>query len=797
MKKSEWLKIDLHIHSIASNDRITNDYVGRKYTADDLLKIMVRENMNIFSITDHSIFNIELYKEIFEKIKGFEELNFIVGIELDIEDKDVDDDLFHCIMLIDFDDCSLAEDLEQRLKALSERLGLNNSRKSYTVQDLFLKLYDEKPDKNFNFMLIPHYNRKEKSVKKSKAIEFCLNKSFNAFEDRNNIKVIQGILKHKLNEYTEGKAELVFSDCHNIERYPMGKTEKEYDDFYFPEILGNIESPYKSLQLATTDHKLRIRIKTAVDGEHRKNATGIEEVNIKYKDGSDVELEISPYQNSIIGNFASGKSFLMNLIYYGINNDSSEAEEFNRRYHKLLEDIEKVTILYNGNKYNSLSTINVDNFKILKYEQMEGVLHNPRIDIEYKKRLENQFNIKFPEINEFVPKDEVRSTVVELFEKCYTLFNNKANDIFEYSKLMVEPSQPSVEYSASQINLRINTTLPELLKEEKEKSIYEIDIYSQVEQEKLNECIEIITRKIQQVQKFESFSGKYTHILTSEIKGINGTNEQKNQMIVEAKEMMKYEFDKLGEFYHYLENLKQSCDSFEKEYSEDKLEFLVKEKENEYHSFKTLVTYEEMEYNKVELITNSSSLSIFQVLISRILSKNKFKNERSNGPVARLNDLLKKYIEEYAASVNNNNFDIEVASKRILSESGGGRAKMMLDICFEIMKSLAEENNEVLFLVDQPEDQMDNKNIYTEFTRKVRRMKQQNEFPQTIMVSHSGNATIATDSEIFVYSDIGNVEKKYEVLTLDSINDNQKICDVLDGGKEALDKRLNKYSIGD
>lgn len=802
MKKSSWLKIDLHIHSPKSNEVIDGDYTGPNYTADDLIKTMKENNVNIFSVTDHSIFNMDLYVKLFTKTKLHENLNFLVGIELDIEDADVDKDLFHCIMLFDFDESVGVEEFKKRMENINSRLELNKTRKSFNIRELFENLYNEKQEENYNFMLIPHYNRKERGITRSKAIEFNLNKSFNAFEDRNNLKVIKGIVKQKLNEYKEGKAELVFSDCHDISNYPIGKTGKREEDFYFPEILGNIKNPFKTLQLAITDHKLRVRISTNGE-EHRKDAFGIEKIFIDYIDANKVDLEISPYQNSIIGNYASGKSFLLNLLYFGLENESSDAKSFNEKYSFLLEKINKIEITYKGNIYSSLVSINTGNFKILKYEQMEGILHSTKIDEDYKKHLEKQFNIKFPSEVKYIENEEIKNEVIESY-KCITeKYKKKVNDIFEVDKLLVNPTQPSINYSEEKNETNVleeakdNGLLSQLMLE-RSRSLYDIDIYSINEKDKINEVIDLINRKSEIIDKFQSYNTLYTTKIKKEIKGINGDNEQLNQTILESKAVAKNDFLDLKKFYESIIKLERKCKQFEQEYSESNLLAHTKKKTIKFDSFNTLVVYGNNKHTTVELINGLSNLTIFHQIITRIAEKQKFKNERStSNPEKRLDTILENYVNEYVAFMNDSSFDIEVGSQSILRESAGGRAKMMLDISFEVMKSLISLNNDVLFLVDQPEDQMDNKNIYKEFTARIRKLKQKNEFPQTIMVSHSGNATIATDSEIYIYSEISNTEKKYESLTLDCIESNNIICEVLDGGKEALNHRMNKYKVGE
>src|SRR5574344_3116407 len=109
MNCSNWLNVDLHIHSIKSNDVKKNDYEGQKYSAEELLdKLLEKDNdISLFSITDHNCINTELYNDIQEKLKTDEykdKINCLIGVELDVNDSNVYDENFHCLCFFDTDD---------------------------------------------------------------------------------------------------------------------------------------------------------------------------------------------------------------------------------------------------------------------------------------------------------------------------------------------------------------------------------------------------------------------------------------------------------------------------------------------------------------------------------------------------------------------------------------------------------------------------------------------------------------------------------------------------------------------
>ena len=164
MSFSKWLKIDLHIHSKESNKTKINDYDGTEYTADQLISTLEKEKINIFSITDHNTLNVQLYKQLENKRQELidRNMNFLVGAELDIKDKEIFDKEFHCLFFFNTDNLS---DLEIENKAdIIKGFYLDNNIPN--LRDIFEKMQKSKIR---NFILIPHYNNKNKGIKENKS----------------------------------------------------------------------------------------------------------------------------------------------------------------------------------------------------------------------------------------------------------------------------------------------------------------------------------------------------------------------------------------------------------------------------------------------------------------------------------------------------------------------------------------------------------------------------------------------------------------------------------------------------
>lgn len=143
--------------------------------------------------------------------------------------------------------------------------------------------------------------------------------------------------------------------------------------------------------------------------------------------------------------------------------------------------------------------------------------------------------------------------------------------------------------------------------------------------------------------------------------------------------------------------------------------------------------------------------------------------------------------------------------------SPGKKALVLL----KILISLAETNCPIL--IDQPEDDLDNRSIFNDLVDYIKKKKKER---QIIIVTHNANLVLGCDAdEIIVANQEGssspNMQYKFEYRSgsiennlpifdsegnvLDTILNKygiqQHICDILEGGELAFEKRKNKYNI--
>lgn len=116
-------------------------------------------------------------------------------------------------------------------------------------------------------------------------------------------------------------------------------------------------------------------------------------------------------------------------------------------------------------------------------------------------------------------------------------------------------------------------------------------------------------------------------------------------------------------------------------------------------------------------------------------------------------------------------------------------------------------------LIDQPEDSLDNRSIYHELVKYIRETKSKR---QIILVTHNPNIVVGADAELVIVANqhgstnknsngykfqykSGSLEsdskEKDTDITLDKMNIREHICDILEGGKEAFERREKKYGF--
>jgi len=123
--------------------------------------------------------------------------------------------------------------------------------------------------------------------------------------------------------------------------------------------------------------------------------------------------------------------------------------------------------------------------------------------------------------------------------------------------------------------------------------------------------------------------------------------------------------------------------------------------------------------------------------------------------------------------------------KELITLSSGQKATALLILLF------AQENR--ILIIDQPEEDLDNRFIYEDVVKILREIKNNR---QIILVTHNANIPVLGDAEqVFVLEAINNECIIKDIGSIDKISIAQNIKSIMEGGEEAFKRRIEKYGV--
>ena len=181
--------------------------------------------------------------------------------------------------------------------------------------------------------------------------------------------------------------------------------------------------------------------------------------------------------------------------------------------------------------------------------------------------------------------------------------------------------------------------------------------------------------------------------------------------------------------------------------------------------------------------SNSLNKDNFKIIIEDILSdKVVFKSNIGGNKKRVLRDLLENpykinFLQSITTSDGKTNFR---------DMTGGQKAITMLELIFKF------DTNNYPILIDQPEDDLDTTGVSTSV---VNFIKNQKEKRQIFMVSHSASLVVCADSDEVIVAKNEKNAFNYYVGAIEDPKIRQDIIDKMEGGKEALQLRIDKLRL--
>ena len=132
-----------------------------------------------------------------------------------------------------------------------------------------------------------------------------------------------------------------------------------------------------------------------------------------------------------------------------------------------------------------------------------------------------------------------------------------------------------------------------------------------------------------------------------------------------------------------------------------------------------------------------------------------------------------------------NKIEIFYNGKELTKHSLGQRASAL------IVFILTQRDNDII-IIDQPEDDLDNQTIYNEVIKELIKLKNKTQF---IFATHNANIPVLGDCEQVIVCDYNENKINIGLGSIDSHDIQEKIINIMEGGKEAFDKRGEIYNL--
>lgn len=765
------IRFDLHIHTPGSKDFC----IPSNYTSCDAYKKILEEVTNsgleIIAITDHNTFNgFNEIKKIQEKEEKYKNLLILCGIEITCFSKHI-----LAIFNSDFSITKQSEFLKTIGIETNEEGNEDSLADELTPTNLMKKIYEfggitilAHIDSNHGFI----YDKIRKND--TSDITFSGNSLSKIFKSKylyglqvareTNLKKIREILNNYSFKRTDRNlGYLTFSDSHGVvvDGKYSGSSGSQLGLKYSIAKISSVS--FRALKLALLEPELRI-LKDELIPKIYPLIKGIAIKSILFdSSGKYVKFKFNDEMNCIIGSRGTGKSTILEIL--------------------------KKTLMYDlKNKTNSRIS---DSDVLNRFQESIVYLsyNNKVYAFYYKPSLINDNDIKI--INN---KKTVRAIYI-LDGKRFRKLN--PSEYKGLQNIMVSSYDQRQLYNYTKEPNKLVEIIDDLILWEKGEELRKIKSQINYLKRQNDEILSDFERKSANQQKSFSeyvYDNSLEKKLCSNPKSLNKINKQIRDLRIKKGEYInKLLKDKIkikikgtvsiDKTNYLLENFSKTIRLNEKKnyQVEDELKKIFKNiiLFSTHKGFFDFFT--ELLEEKYDIIITEYNLTQFDNIKTLLL------DIRKNITAECFSIFLEdNVILEY--NVNSYN-DLPILYRKNTQLSLGQNAVAILSLVL----SVADDTKDARpLLLDQPEDDLDNSYIYTDLVPEFRKSKQHR---QLIISTHNPNIPVSGDAEnIIVLKYNGQNSYMKQNGSIDNIDISNSILEILEGGKDALEKRNMKYN---
>lgn len=765
---------DLHIHTpLGTPTKKNYGGVSSEEFVDEIIKIFdaADNKIGMISFTDHNKINAEVYQIFREK----SDIAIIPGIEVDVYLTRNANNSKHIIFY--FEEKELG-DIEG-LKSLIEKYIEENPKVDF--EDFVMHLIHNKK----KFAISPHaFKQDKRGIDFDWFDEVSADKGTNQFSGlffpfweaggKSDICKAIDFLNEQYGEEENKQAVIAFSDS------------ADYD-----KLRAYIQSPhqyflclnsFKGLLLAGSDVS-RIVYKyedRPEDNPSEKIKSIVFSDDLKrVKENNHIELELSDRLNVIVGGRGKGKSALLDAIVYGI--DKTRIEDKSRVTFVKKFDM-KITN-FNGTALSSDTNI--------VYFSQSYI--NKLFDGNSQEKLESFFQKQFSETDTLSYSISDIKTIVENREVFVSVDDLNVADDLKNIVYIGKKSQNLL------IKSKRNKMAPLFVNGRGyDKYVREMlpdnsEIWDEQLEEKFKQFICQLLKNIAKYNYNILLRNQFPQLIKKKIDAQRKERSNKDKKKVESKERIE---KKLRFLYNKeLKRVRQINKLYEIESNKTE----IKMKYSEYPGEKG---------NKFFFVSVSNKEHPVEYA-KRIIVESVNKTIKKGFNIQPIEEIFKEYaiIGELDGKTKDSIAFSELEQKvseleelkvdkirRIIFKSD----KEYIDLHYTspgmqtnaVMEFILHMDSTVPLFIDQPEDNIDNEARYAQLTRWIRTQKYKR---QIILVTHDANIVINGDAECVIIANHTNEKFSYEYGALEYGDILDKAAIILDGGKTAIHRRIEKY----
>jgi predicted ATPase len=783
---SEGYKLDLHIHSIYSRKK-DSDRV--KYNTIERLPILVEKltfnSVNICAITDHDVFNYDIYKKFktFEKDSKNSIIKVFPGIEFSVA---FDGVVVHVITIFDDQDDEKIKKISTSLMNGSEGDPIYDYEDKAFTEEKFLSILREI---DIDTILIVHQKNTltSKRVRQSDAMsvgmdhfnDFITTEFFEAFEFRNK----RNEVFNKSYLYSKGISEdvrfITGSDCHDWQYYPK-EDAKDQSEFIYTYV--KCLPTFRGLVMAITDYR-RIKRVNSFFNPTEKWMPSIE----MHINGNPVSVPLSRGINVIIGDNSIGKSLLLHKITKYCKKDvrllksavAKSYEQYLRNNHIKVDSCLAKESIFVFDMQGEVRK-KFEEEKIRSDDFFSGYYPEPVDPAPYREMIEREIGKVFDYLQE--------KFIIEEMEKNLGGFKLICNEEISVESLsfmgMVYKSKNKIQ-CYSDICSQLLTVI-EKIKSIKSNKLLENE--DGIVLDKIISSLQALDLKYEKKNRKEMTENKKIEVFTETIQKYK---EKYNAVISdEQKQNSQYNKDCDDAINHIIDLVLKKQKNRKPVISLSRQDIMIRTNKVFEYEFNSKLSISSIDNSYIKGLFKRSlkkdvTTDICDMTKEKLAKSLSYYDGTEEGSLDELKKVIHEKIEE---DLKGKYTIIQAGMDKTQELSSGFNAKIYFDLL-----SYEDAHNGV-YIIDQPEDNISQKAI-REYL--LERFKVMGEHRQVIIVTHNPQFIVNLDVDNVIF--LGKIDDQFliESGALEYKNTEYSMLDIIstqiEGGIDTLKRRLKRY----